>query len=109
MTPLLIVLAVGIVLHTIVGLITGTPEEDQTPLRWKAWHTFLTGLASTALIVAVAVGYHLATGVLLPFWALVLAVDLLTVAWKLVKHRQRVAERRALRSLFERPSLGEGA
>lgn len=108
MTPLLIVLAAGIVLHTIVGIITRTPEEDHTPLRWKAWHTFLTGLASTALIVAVAIGYYLATGVLLPFWALVLAVDLLTVGWKLAKHRQRMAERRSLQSLFDRPSLGEG-
>jgi high-affinity Fe2+/Pb2+ permease len=106
-SPFVIVLAVGVVLHTIVGVITRTPEEDQTPLRWKAWHTFLTGLASTALIVAVVIGYHLATGVMLPFWALLLAVDLLTLGWKLREHHKRVQERQALKSLFDRPSHGE--
>lgn len=109
MTPFIIVLAVGVILHTIVGVITRTPEEHQTPLRWKCWHTFLAGLVSTTAIVAVVVGYYLATGVMLPFWVLLLAVDLLTVGWKLWKHQQRVQERRALQGLFDQPSLGEGA
>jgi uncharacterized BrkB/YihY/UPF0761 family membrane protein len=108
-TPFVIVLIVGVVLHTIVGLITRTPEEDHTPFRWKAWHTFITGLLSTALIVAVWVGYAVTTGNTLPFWSLVLSADLITLGWKLWKHRQRVAERRSLQSLFDRPSLGEGA
>jgi L-asparagine transporter-like permease len=106
-SPLLIVLAVGIVLHTIAGILTRTPEEDQTPLRWKAWHSLLTGLVSTALMVAVIIGYYLATDVLLPFWTLVLAADLMTLAWKLAKHHQRVKERRALQELFDKPSPGE--
>lgn len=108
MTPLIIVLIVGVVLHTIVGVATRAPEEDQLLLRWKTWHTFLTGLASTAVIVAVIVAYYLATGVMLPFWALVLAADVLTVGWKLWKHRQRLLERRTLQSMFDRPTLGEG-
>lgn len=108
MTPLIIVLIVGVVLHTIVGVITRTPEEDQTPLRWKTWHSLLTGATSTAVIVAVTVGYYLAAGVMLPFWALLLAVDVLTLAWRLCKHRQRIQERRAIQALFDRPSLGEG-
>lgn len=107
--PLVIVLIVGVILHTIVGVLTRTPEQDQTPLRWKCWHTFLAGLASTAVIVAVVVGYYLATRVILPFWAFVLAVDVLTVAWKLRQHWQRVQERRALKNLLDRPSFGESA
>ncbi|MGP3737960.1 hypothetical protein ACTWJ9_33155 (plasmid) [Streptomyces sp. GDS52] len=107
MIPVLIVLIVGVVLHALVGVITRTPEDDQTPLHWQAWLTFLAGLASTAALVALAVGYRLATGVMLPFWTLILAADLFTLAWKLWKHRQRVAERRSLQSLFDRPSLGE--
>lgn len=107
MTPLTIVLIAGVILHTVVGVATRTPEEDQTTLRWKCWHSFLVGLASTAVIVAVLVGYYLAAGVLLPFWSLVLAVDILTLAWKLWKHRQRIQERRSLQSLFDRPTLGE--
>lgn len=109
MSPFVIVLIAGMVLHTIVGVITRTPEEDQTPLRWKAWHTFLAGLAATAVIIAVMVGYYLATGVLLPYWALLLAADVLTLSWKVWRHRQRVRELRALQGLFDRPSLGEGA
>ncbi|MFC9891527.1 hypothetical protein [Streptomyces pilosus] len=107
MTPLLIVLAAGAVLHTIVGLITRTPEDDHTPLRWKAWHTFLAGIVSGAVILAAAIGWYAATGVLLPFWSLVAAADVLTVGWKLVQHRRRIAEQRSLQSLFDRPSLGE--
>ncbi|WP_461712189.1 hypothetical protein [Streptomyces sp. DSM 41013] len=109
MSPLIIVLIVGVILHTIVGVITRTPEEDQAPFRWRLWHTFLTGLLSTVGIVAVWVSYAVSTGSTLPFWTLVLAVDLVTLAWKVWKHRQRVAERRSLQSLFDRPSLGEGA
>lgn len=109
MTPLIIVLAVGVALHTLVGVITRTPEDDQTPLHWQAWLTFLAGLTSTVALVALAVGYSLATGVMLPFWTLILAADLFALAWKLWKHRQRVQERRALQDLFDRPSSGEGA
>ncbi|MFD9249589.1 hypothetical protein [Streptomyces bottropensis] len=109
MTPLIIVLIVGVVLHTVVGVVVRTPEEDQTLLRWKAWHTFLTGLASAAIMVAVVVGCYLATKVMLPFWALLLAVDVLTMGWKLWKHRQRIMERRFLQSLLDRPSFGEQA
>jgi tetrahydromethanopterin S-methyltransferase subunit C len=108
-SPLIIVLIVGVVLHTIVGVITRTPEEDQTPLRWKCWHTFLIGLGSVAVILAVMAGYYMATGVLLPYWALLLATDVLTLGWKLRKHQQRVRERSALQNMFDRPSLGEGA
>jgi hypothetical protein len=108
-SPLVIVLIVGVILHTIVGVITRTPEEDQTPLRWKMWHTFLTGLLSTAVLVAIAIGYYLATGIMLPFWTLILAADVVTLTWKLWKHQQRVQERRALQGLFDQPSLGEGA
>jgi 4-hydroxybenzoate polyprenyltransferase len=108
-TPLIIVLVVGVVLHTIVGVITRTPEEDHTPLRWKTWHSLLTGFVSTTVIVAVTVGYYLASGIWLPFWALVLAVDVLTLGWKVWKHRKRIQERRAIQALFDRPSLGEGA
>lgn len=109
MSPLIIVLILGVVFHTLVGVITRTPEDDQTPLRWQAWLTFLIGLASTAALVALAVGYRLATGIMLPFWTLVLAADLVTIAWKLWRHRQRVQERRHLQSLFDKPSLGEGS
>lgn len=109
MTPLIIVLAIGVLLHTLVGVAVRAPEEDQTQLRWRAWHTFLTGLASTAIMAGIVVGCHQATGVRLPFWAVVLAVDVLTLGWKLWKHRRRLLERRALQSLFDRPSLGEGA
>ncbi|WP_055693239.1 hypothetical protein [Streptomyces prasinopilosus] len=107
MTPLIMALVVGVILHTLVGIITRTPEDDQTPLHWQAWLTFLVGLTSTAAIVVIAVGSRLAAGFMLPFWALILAADLLTLAWKLWKHRQRVAERRSLQSLFDRPSHGE--
>lgn len=109
MTPLVIVLIIGVVLHTTVGLITRTPEEDRSPLRWKTWHSLLAGLASTAVIVAVVIAYQLATGVLLPFWALVLTADLLMLGWKLWKHQQRRAERQALQSLFDQPAHREGA
>lgn len=109
MSPFVIVLIAGMVLHTIVGVITRTPEQDQTPIRWKAWHTFLAGIVSTAVIIAVMIGYYLVTGIVLPYWALLLATDLLTLAWKVRKHWQRVRELRALQGLFDQPSLGEGA
>lgn len=109
MNPFIIVLITGVVLHTIVGVITQTPEEDQTQLRWKVWHTFLAGVASVAVIAAVMAGYYLAAGVWLPYWSLLLASDVLTLSWKVWKHRQRVREMRALQGLFDRPSLGEGA
>lgn len=107
MTPVVII--AGSVLHALVGLYTRTPEEKQTPLQWKAWHTFLAGLVSTITVLAVMACCYLASGVLLPFWAFLLTADLLTVGWKLWKHQQRRAELRALRDLFDRPSLGEGS
>jgi len=107
-TPFIIVLAVGFVLHTAVGFITRTPEQDRTPLRWRAWFTFLAGAVSAAVTLAVWFGYWAATGVFLPYWALLLTADVLTVVWQLVQHRKRQRERRSLQSMFERPSFGEG-
>lgn len=108
MTPILIVLIAGVVAHTIVGVITRTPEEDQTPRRWKAWHSFIVGLASTAVLVTIAVLYAVLTGVMLPFWTLILASDVITLGWKLRQHYQRTQERRALQNLMDRPAFGEG-
>lgn len=107
MSPILIVLIVGFILHTIIGTLTRTPEEDNAPLRWKSWHSFLSGLLTTGAIVAVIVGFYLATHVMLPFWALLLAADLLTAVYRLWMHRQRVQERRTIQNLFDHPSHGE--
>ncbi|MFM9780424.1 hypothetical protein [Streptomyces scabiei] len=104
MNPITNVLILGVALHTIVGVITRTPEADHTPLRWKAWHSFLVGMVSAAAIAAVAFLVWLATGIWPPFWAMLLAVDLGTVAWKLRKHQIRVRQRKALQHLFDRPS-----
>jgi uncharacterized BrkB/YihY/UPF0761 family membrane protein len=106
-TPILIVLIAGVVAHTIVGVITRTPEEDQTPLRWKAWHSFIVGLASTAVLATIVVLYAVLTGVMLPFWTLILAADVITLGWKLHQHYQRTRERRALKNLMDRPAFGE--
>lgn len=108
MTPFIIVLAIGFILHTTVGFITRTPEQDRAPLRWRAWHTFLAGLASGAVTIAIWIGYWAATGTILPYWALLLAADVLTAAWLLVQHRKRQRERSSLQSMFDRPSFGEG-
>lgn len=107
MTPFVIVLIIGFVLHVAVGVITHTPADDSAPQRWRAWHSFLTGVLTTGLIVAVIVGFYLAGNIVLPFWPLLLTADLLTAAVRLWRHRQRVQERRAIQALFERPSHGE--
>ncbi|MFI2620479.1 hypothetical protein [Streptomyces sp. NPDC018584] len=107
MTPFVIVLIVGFVLHVAVGAIIRTPEEEHATLRWKTWHSFLTGLLTTGVILAVVVGFYVATHVLLPFWALLLAADLLAAGYRLRRHSQRVQERRAIQSLYDHPSHGE--
>jgi hypothetical protein len=109
MTPFIIVLAIGFILHTAVGFITRTPEQDRSPLRWRAWHIFLAGLASGAVTIAAWIGYWAATGTVLPYWALLLAADVLTAVWQLVQHHKRQQERRALQTLFELRSFGESA
>lgn len=109
MTPFIAVLIAGSVLHAITNWITRTPEDDQSPYRWKLWHTFLAGLVSTGALVVIAVLIWLTTSILVPFWAVLLAADLLTVGWKLRQHQHRIRERQALQALLDRPSYGEGA
>lgn len=109
MTPLVIVLIVGVILHTIVGVLTRTPEEDQTPRRWKLWHTAVAGFVSGIFIAIVAALIWIAAGAFPPLWALLAASDVLTIAWKLNRHRTRASERKGLQDLFERPSFGEGS
>lgn len=108
MTAIVIVLISGVVAHTIVGVITRTPEEDQTPLRWQTWHSFLIGFASAAVLVTLAVLCAVITGVMPPFWTLILAADVVTLGWKLRQHHHRTRERRALQNLLDRPAFGEG-
>lgn len=108
MPAIVIVLIAGVIAHTIVGVITRTPEQDQTPLRWKTWHTFLVGLVSTLGLVTMAVLCAVVTGTMPPLWSVFLAADVITLGWKLRQHQQRVQERRHLKNLLERPSYGEG-
>lgn len=109
MTPLLIVILAGVIAHTIVGMITRTPEENHAPLRWKAWHSFLVGIISAMATVTAVIVIYLATGTLVPYWVVVAVADLIALGWKLRQHHQRILERRSLQSLFEQPAAGEGA
>ncbi|MEW2402182.1 hypothetical protein [Streptomyces sp. NPDC046862] len=108
MTPLVIVLIAGFALHTAVGFITRTPEDDPTSLHWQALHAFLIGLGTTAVCVAVAACYFLATAMRLPFWPLLLTADLITTGLKLRLHLIRQRQRNAVKAQFDRASLGEG-
>ncbi len=109
MTPIILVLIAGALAHGTVSYLTRTPEEDQTPHRWKLWHTAVAGFVSGILIVTVAALIWVATGTFPPIWVLLAASDVLTIAWKLHRHRTRRIERQALQNLFERPSFGEGS
>jgi hypothetical protein len=108
-TPIVIVLIAGALAHGTVSYLTRTPEEDQTPHRWKLWHTAVAGFVSGILIVTVAALIWVATGTFPPIWVLLAVSDALTIAWKLHRHRTRTSERKALQALFERPSFGEGS
>lgn len=109
MTPIIIVLIAGALAHGAASYLTRTPEEDQTPHRWKLWHTAVAGFVSGILIVTVAALIWVATGTFPPIWVLLAVSDALTIAWKLHRHRTRSSERKALQALFERPSFGEGS
>jgi Flp pilus assembly protein TadB len=89
------------ILNRSVVLATRTPEEAQIPLRWWAWHTFLASLTSAALAVGVAVLIWLSTGVMLPFWLILITANAVAVGWKLRKHRHRIRERTALQALLD--------
>jgi hypothetical protein len=108
-TPILIVLICGAFAHGTVSYLTRTPEDDHTPRRWKFWHTAVAGVVSGILMAIVAALIWVATGTFPPVWALLAASDVLTIAWKLNRHRTRTSEREALQDLFERPSFGEGS
>jgi len=108
-TPILIVLIAGALAHGTVAYLTRTPEEDQTPRRWKTWHTIVTGIVSGILIAIAAALIWVVTGAIPPLWILFAVSDALTIAWRLRQHRARSIERRALQNLFERPSFGEGS
>jgi len=108
-TAIILVLIAGALAHGTVSYLTRTPEEDQTPRRWKLWHTAVAGVVSGILMAIVATLIWSATGTFPPLWALLAASDVLTIAWKLNRHRTRTSERKALQALFERPSFGEGS
>lgn len=109
MTAIILVLLAGALAHGTVSYLTRTPEEDQTPRRWKTWHTIVTGIVSTILMAIAAALIWVATGTFPPVWALLAVSDAITIGWKLNRHRTRTSERRALQALFERPSFGEGS
>jgi NADH:ubiquinone oxidoreductase subunit 6 (subunit J) len=108
-TAILIVLIAGAIAHAIVSHLTRTPEEDQTPRRWKYWHTAVAGIISGIALAAVALLVWVATGAFPPVWTLLAASDVLAIGWKVHHHRKRSHERRELKALFERPSFGEGS
>ncbi len=73
MTGIIIVLICGALAHGTVNYLTRTPEEDQTPRRWKLWHTVVAGFVSGILIAIVAALIWVATSTLPPLWALLAA------------------------------------
>lgn len=107
MTPYLIVVLAGVVLHTIVGAYTRTPEDEHTALGWRTWHTVILSLLTMAAMTSLGIVVWLATGLLLPAWALLATADGLALAWKIHRHHRRVVERRTLQSLYDQPALGE--
>ncbi|MCF0086679.1 MULTISPECIES: hypothetical protein [unclassified Streptomyces] len=109
MTVFLLVIAGGALLHATANRLTRAPGDDRAPLRWTTWHSFLSGAA--AMLAACAL-YALAVttaGVTAPYWAVLLAADVLGVGWKVLRHRHRARERATLQAMFDQPSYREGA
>jgi hypothetical protein len=103
------VLIGGALLHGTISLITHTPGDQKIPLRWKTWHSFLSGLGSGVLVLVMIVACKLSTGNVPPLWATFLAMDLVSAMWRLLQHYNRIQERRALENLLNGPSFGDEA
>jgi hypothetical protein len=106
--PLAVVIIAGLLAHTIVGTITRTPDDHHTPLHWKAAHSLLAGAVAGLATAGAAVVLWAGMGVLVPYWALYAAADLVSIGGRLWRHRERLRERRTLEALYEQSAFGEG-